>query len=56
MNLYPVPLPAPEDRASILRAVCRSVAIDQDSVDIEVRGVGRDAGYRFTCGLNGSID
>ncbi len=33
----PVPLPAPEDRASILRAVCRTVAIDHDSVDIEVR-------------------
>ena len=36
-----VPLPAPEDRASILRAVCRNVAIDRDSVDIEVRGLWR---------------
>jgi hypothetical protein len=34
-----VPLPAPEDRSSILQAVCRNVAIDRDSVDIEVRGL-----------------
>lgn len=32
-----MPLPAPEDRASILQALCRKVAIDHASVDIEVR-------------------
>ena len=34
--LGPVPLPTPDDRVSILRAVCRKMAIDKDTVDLEV--------------------
>jgi len=39
-KLLYVPLPGPEDRASILQAVCRGVAIDREEVDLD--GVGRD--------------
>jgi ribosome biogenesis ATPase len=45
-KLLYVPLPGPEDRASILQAVCRGVAIDREEVDLdEVGRDGRAEGY-----------
>ncbi|KAM3571835.1 hypothetical protein VYU27_006133 [Nannochloropsis oceanica] len=45
-KLLYVPLPGPEDRASILQAVCRGVAIDRKEVDLdEVGRDGRAEGY-----------
>ena len=45
-KLLYVPLPGPEDRASILQAVCRGVCVDREEVDLAAVGRdGRAEGY-----------